>query len=143
MKQFKHPLCNDSLAPAAGDAGKVDALWIQRDLFQGAPCVRSFWQPAPDELACLNAGGAVVLTLLGHTHAPLRLDAVAADGSATPGAVQFRHDEELLSRLYAELGGHLADYATGGALLAGDVAVQQAIKDMAKTYALQMLRRYV
>lgn len=150
MIQFKHPLCTDSLAPGVGDAGKVDALWIQRGLFQGHPCVRSFWRPTPAELRCLAAGGPAVLTLLGHTHAPLRIDAIAPDEGeqATPGSLHYRHDPELLHALYLDLGARLADWAANGRPdglegLTPEQASERAFTDMAKLYADTLLRRHV
>jgi hypothetical protein len=38
----------------------------------------SRWEPTPDELALLNAGGAVELMVIGAVHPPVSIIAVAA-----------------------------------------------------------------
>lgn len=50
------------------DHGKCAHLWVRRenDMFASA------WEPTPDELARLNAGGKVVLTIVGG-QPPVRL----------------------------------------------------------------------
>lgn len=35
--------------------------------------MQSLWEPTPDELAELNAGGVVVLTIVGTSHPPVEL----------------------------------------------------------------------
>lgn len=40
----------------------------------GSPCMTSVWEPTPAELAMLNAGGAVVLRILGRSFPPVMLD---------------------------------------------------------------------
>lgn len=76
MNHFQHRFCNTALAPAEGDEDHVDTLHVQRGSIGGAVVTRSFWQPTPEELALLNAGGCVMLTVCSGTHAPLRLDAI-------------------------------------------------------------------
>lgn len=78
MNHFQHRLCNATLAPAEGDEDSVDTLHVQRGKIKGTDLIvtRSFWQPTPEELALLNEGGAVCLQVFGHSHAPLRIDAV-------------------------------------------------------------------
>lgn len=79
MNHYEHRLCNGELAPADGDAEQgVDTLPVQRGKIKGSDIlvVRSFWRPTAEELALLNADGAVMLTVFGGTHAPLRVDAV-------------------------------------------------------------------
>lgn len=47
------------------------------------PAMLSRWEPTPDELAMLNAGGAVELLVLGQGHPPVSL--VAVPWSPPPG----------------------------------------------------------
>lgn len=51
------------------------ALAIRDDVLPcGSPCMTSVWEPTPAELAMLNAGGAVVLRILGRSFPPVMLD---------------------------------------------------------------------
>lgn len=79
MNHINHALCNTSLLPAEGDEKDVDTLRVQRGTFQGHNCVRSFWTPTAEELLTILEGGHVCLTVLGNTHAALRLDVITAD----------------------------------------------------------------
>ncbi|MED5546195.1 MAG: hypothetical protein VYD90_13175 [Pseudomonadota bacterium] len=45
------------------------------------PAMRSRWEPTPDELAILNAGGSVELQILGCVHPPVSIVAVPAEDS--------------------------------------------------------------
>jgi hypothetical protein len=78
VNHYQHRLCNAELAPADGDEDSVDTLAVQRGKIKGTDILvtRSFWRPTAEELALLNADGAVMLTVFGGTHAPLRVDAV-------------------------------------------------------------------
>jgi hypothetical protein len=40
----------------------------------GYPAMQSLWRPDADQLAELNAGGVVVLNILGTSHPPVLLD---------------------------------------------------------------------
>lgn len=84
MEKFKHPLCNTFLGAPTGQEGEVNTLPIMRGTFNGVECVRSFWRPTFDELSHLANGGCVVLTVLGKTHAPLRVDAIMGDEGDVP-----------------------------------------------------------
>lgn len=78
MEFFKHPSCNAVLGPARGDEANVVALpvyrgeeaWEDREV----PFNTSYWKPSAEELAALNAGGSIALTLLGRVHPPVRLE---------------------------------------------------------------------
>ena len=51
------------------------ALAIRDEVFEdGTPCMTSVWEPTPAELAMLNAGGAVVLRILGRQFPPVTLE---------------------------------------------------------------------
>lgn len=39
----------------------------------GTAAMETAWEPTPDELAVLNAGGSVVVTILGTVPAPMRV----------------------------------------------------------------------
>jgi hypothetical protein len=49
------------------------ALAICDQVIDGQNHMTSVWEPTPQELADLNAGGAVRLTILGHAHPPVML----------------------------------------------------------------------
>jgi len=49
------------------------ALAILDEVVDGQPQMTSVWEPTPKELADLQAGGAVRLTILGTGHPPLML----------------------------------------------------------------------
>lgn len=49
------------------------ALAIRDEEIDGVPHMTSVWEPSPAELAHLNAGGAVRLTILGRVHPPVML----------------------------------------------------------------------
>lgn len=78
MNHFKHALCNSALTAAPGDEDRVDTLHVQRATEDGCYVTRSYWQPTAEELAMLNAGGCVVLSLVARNCPPVRLD-VAED----------------------------------------------------------------
>lgn len=79
MEIIKHSTCNDELgvSDVQREQGVVP-LPINRAQEDGIPVVQSFWRPDADELAYLNAGHPIVLTVFGHTHAPVRIS-VALD----------------------------------------------------------------
>lgn len=39
------------------------------------PCMTTAWVPTPAELAALNAGAAIHVTLIGNSHPPIMLEA--------------------------------------------------------------------
>lgn len=49
------------------------ALAILDEVVNDAPQMTSVWEPTPKELADLNAGGAVRLTILGRVHPPVMI----------------------------------------------------------------------
>lgn len=127
MDHFKHPLCTRLLNAAPGDEDVVAPLWVQDGSLDGARCVRSFWRPDALELLCLNQGGTVSLSVLGQ-HPPLRIDVQNPEQGLDDA---FAHDEALLESLCQE---RLERN--------GPNATRDEMKDIAKTYAMQMLRRY-
>jgi hypothetical protein len=79
MEIIKHSTCNATLGVSAEQAAAgIVPLPINRAQEDGVPVVQSFWKPDADELAYLNAGHPIVLSVFGHTHAPLRIS-VALD----------------------------------------------------------------
>lgn len=54
------------------------ALAIRDEQVNGLNQMTSVWEPTPEELAMLNAGGAVRLTILGSGHPPVMLSAQPA-----------------------------------------------------------------
>lgn len=76
MNFIRHPSNNRVLgAPPGWNHGElpVDALAVTDHVTRGHPCVASFWQPDAAELAALNAGGLVVLHVVGRTMPPVAL----------------------------------------------------------------------
>lgn len=77
MQKIQHPSNNGVLgAPAGWDQGELpcNALPITRTHVGDLPAVLSYWRPDADELAALNAGGAVRLWVVGATMPPVILD---------------------------------------------------------------------
>jgi hypothetical protein len=76
MRPTQHSSNNRVLgAPPGWDQGELPcgALAIT-DAVQGdVPCVISFWRPDAEELAALNAGGLVYLSVVGRTMPPMGL----------------------------------------------------------------------
>lgn len=76
MNKHQHPSNNDVLgAPAYWNQGALPcaALPITRTKFAGLDAVVSYWRPSSEELALLNAGGSIELTILGRTMPPVQL----------------------------------------------------------------------
>lgn len=76
MRHIQHPSNNWVLgAPAGWDQKElpVNALPVTHSTADGVPCVVSFWMPNAAELAALNAGHPVVLSILGETMPPVSL----------------------------------------------------------------------
>lgn len=44
-----------------------------------APAMQTLWHPTPDELRDLLSGGAIVLTILGTAHPPVRVEAIGPE----------------------------------------------------------------
>ncbi|MGK5020739.1 hypothetical protein [Janthinobacterium sp. LB2P10] len=77
MQKIQHPSNNGVLgAPAGWDQGELPcgALPITRTHVGDLPAVVSYWRPSVEELAVLNAGGAVRLWVMGATMPPVMLD---------------------------------------------------------------------
>lgn len=74
MNFVRHPSNNRVLgAPPGWNHGElpVSALAVTDNITNGHQCVASFWQPDAAELAALNAGGLVMLNVVGPTTPPL------------------------------------------------------------------------
>lgn len=87
MKPISHASNNRALQAPAGwhQSGlPVDPLCITDQVIEGVPCVWSFWKPDAEELAALNAGMPVILSLVGHTMPPalLMVEAIGIDACA-------------------------------------------------------------
>lgn len=59
-------------APVGWDQGELpcSALAITEADMNGVPCVVSFWRPDAADLAALNAGGTIALSICGRTMPP-------------------------------------------------------------------------
>jgi hypothetical protein len=79
MEIFKHSSCNAELGvgPELAAQGVVP-LPINRSNENGIEMVQSFWKPDAVELAAINAGHPIILTIWGETHTPVKLE-VARD----------------------------------------------------------------
>lgn len=76
MNRVQHPTNNAVLgAPAGWDqkALPCDALPITRCEMDGIPVVVSYWKPTAQELADLNAGQHIALSVIGVTMPPVAL----------------------------------------------------------------------
>ncbi len=83
MKPTQHPSNNRVLgAPAGWDQAQLPcaALAITDTDFAGMPAIWSFWRPDPVELAALNAGALVVLSILGRNMPPVAVMVEARPG---------------------------------------------------------------
>ena len=76
MQKIQHPSNNDVLgAPAGWNQGELPcaALPITRAKFGEMEAVVSYWRPSAADLAVLNAGGSIELSILGRTRPPVML----------------------------------------------------------------------
>lgn len=77
MNRHQHPSNNAVLgAPAGWDQGELpcSALSITRVTYDGINAVMSYWKPTAEELAMLNAGGSVALSVIGTSMPPVMLE---------------------------------------------------------------------
>lgn len=83
MQFYDHPQCNTTLNPAVGDESSVAALPVCKGNMGIIPVVRSYWVPTQEEMQLLASGQfCIALSIVGQTHAPIRLDVVDAEVSA-------------------------------------------------------------
>ena len=76
MNKIQHPSDNGVLgAPAGWDEGELpcNALPATRTHVGDLPAMLSYWRPSVEELAVLDAGGAIALWVLGATMPPVSL----------------------------------------------------------------------
>ena len=52
------------------------------------PVMFTVWHPSPEELAALNAGGHIVLGVLGVMHPPILMQVAATDGKVVQEGVR-------------------------------------------------------
>lgn len=78
MLSKRHPNTTRYLGAPAGwepdSQGPCGHLSISDIPTTAGRAMESLWEPTPDELAELNAGGVVVLTIVGTTHPPVALE---------------------------------------------------------------------
>lgn len=76
MNAIQDLRCNDVLgAPTGATIEECRALPIRRGVYSdGTPVIQSFWRPTETELALLIRGEPLMLTILGHTHAPVLVE---------------------------------------------------------------------
>lgn len=76
MNIVKHSSCNRILGVSEAQAAAgVVPLPVRRCTDEDElPIIQSFWRPDEAELKALNAGHPIIVTLQGHTHAPLKLE---------------------------------------------------------------------
>ncbi len=59
--------------------GDCAHLAVRDVVDEGVPLMQSVWEPTPDELACLAAGGRVRLDVVGTSHPPVILYVAAPE----------------------------------------------------------------
>lgn len=77
MHKVQHPSNNAVLGAPAGwnqQAVECGALPVTRFVHNGVHMQASFWMPTPNELAALNCGHPVQLTVVGDVHPPVSLN---------------------------------------------------------------------
>lgn len=90
----------------------VDALAITDHHFDGVPCVSSFWQPDADEMAALNQGSMVMLTVVGGTMPPVAL-AVTVPEQCTAQPAPALADDTFADKAIAQMSIALAETPAG------------------------------
>lgn len=83
MRPTQHPSNSRVLGAPTGWNQKVlpcGALAITDCVQDRVPCVVSFWKPDADELALLNAGGLVALSIVGRNMPPASIIAWTETG---------------------------------------------------------------
>ncbi len=73
MNFVHHAQCNATLT---SEEEGVKSLPVTRGKMGEVEVVRSYWRPTKEELKQLNKLGCVAMTMVGTTHAPVRLDVV-------------------------------------------------------------------
>ena len=76
MRPTQHPTNTRVLgAPAGWDQGELpcSAIAITDSQENGVHCVTSFWRPTAEELAALQAGHFLALTIVGTTMPPAQM----------------------------------------------------------------------
>lgn len=88
MKLIQHITCNDVLAAPPGvPIEQCTPAPIVRSVYQepnGLCTVGTHWQPTPEELALLNAGGVVKVEVWGTTMPPMSVTAKALNDRSLP-----------------------------------------------------------
>lgn len=77
MRPTQHPSNNRVLgAPSGWDQQQLpcNAIAITVTEADGLPVVKSYWRLTAQELATLNAGGLIALSLIGSTMPPVALE---------------------------------------------------------------------
>lgn len=115
----------------AEDQDEYLALQIRDEDFHGQPCMTSAWRPTEAELAALNQGAAVALSILGNVHPPVMLHVAPMQedrqmtktyyGTKKIHAIPMTRQEyndyrgwELPSDENGSDAGYLVEYADGG-----------------------------
>ena len=79
MQIFEHRLCTHVYNPHPNDTTGTVPLPVAKHEEGGYACISSFWRPTAEELAALNRGSVVMLTVLGNGISPMRLQVVPSD----------------------------------------------------------------
>lgn len=102
MKPTLHPSTTRALGAPANwkqESLPVEALPITDHHVNGVPCIASFWQPDASELAVLNAGGLVMLNVVGRDMLPVSLTVTLAGTVHTREATVVKDDGALTQAL--------------------------------------------
>ncbi len=82
MEFFKHPLCNHAFTAPPGTEDDCDTLpvvvWADPTF---GPASTSFWRPSAEDLAMLNAGGSIGLSIFATGHPVVSMGVYAKEGA--------------------------------------------------------------
>lgn len=79
MRFHQHASTNTLLTAPMGLEGEVDTMPVTRSDLGGIHTMQSFWRPDEFELAALNRGSSVMLTILGTFHPPVKVEVTDPD----------------------------------------------------------------
>lgn len=80
MSPIQHPICNDILRRPEGT---TEDQCADLPILRCDNSITSLWQPDAEELALIQAGAPILLTIIGQTHPPLLIHVLPQPEAAT------------------------------------------------------------